>query len=318
MQILAIRDRASRALYIAWARTMTDPTEQAAANWLALAAPLLGAAQSSAAGAALAYVGTYVALASDSTPVAATKPVSGFLEPRGVPLAELLMRPVVEMRSGLANKQRFVEAQAAGQVSAARIGATDPMLSYRAASSEAMQQNPRVTGYRRVPDSKACKFCLLVSTQRYHDNDLMPLHPNCGCTIAPIVGSVDPGRVLDRELLERLRGEGVLDDINRQRRSRAEREIGNDVRVNRDKAAHWRSEAEQATDPAQRRKYEIRAKDWDHKADVLEGTLPPVNIGAGKALIDEIFDKPKNFTAVHTHGELGPTLYEPGHHFAAA
>ena len=317
-QVLTLRDRSVRTLAATWSRVMTNPSDFAAAQWVQVAGPLLQAAQQTAAGLALSYIGTYVAVATGQPTPASTLTAADFLNPRGVPLGELLMRPVIEMRSKLANGATMLEATAAGGARAAQIGATDPMLSYRAASSEAMQQNPRVVGYRRVPDARACKFCLLVSTQRYTDGDLMPLHPHCGCTVAPIVGSKDPGRVLDKALLDRLKGEGVIDDINRQRQAQGSREAQKVADGYQAKADHWTAEADKATDPATKRRYEARAADWAQKAKVRAGDLPPANVDAGQALINDIFNKPQEFVTVHQHGELGPTLYEAGHHFEAA
>ena len=317
-QILTIRDRSVRTIAATWSRVMVNPSDFAAAQWVQLAGPLLQAAQQTAAGLAISYVDTYVAAATGTAGALTDLVAADFLNPRGVPLDELLMRPVIEMRSKLANGATMREAVDAGGARASQIGATDPMLSYRAASSEAMQQNPRVVGYRRVPDAKACKFCLLVSTQRYTDGDLMALHPHCGCTVAPIVGSKDPGRVLDQALLDRLKGEGVIDDINRQRQAAGSREAKKVADGYRSKADHWRTEADQATDPAAKKRYLERAADWDRKANTREGDLPAANVEAGQALINDIFNKPQQFVTVHDHGELGPTLYEAGHHFTAA
>ncbi len=203
-QLLVVRDRTVATISNMWARIVTGPDDTVMSRWLAAAVPVVSAAQLSTAGAAIAYIGTYVAAATGTTPVPIKLNPSAFLTPRGVELTEVLARPMVELRTGLANGDRWLTAVDAGGLRAGQFAGTDPMLSARAAASEAMKIEPRVVGFRRVPDAGACKFCLLASTQRYHDTDLMPMHPNCGCSVAPIIGAKDPGRVLDRGLVDQL------------------------------------------------------------------------------------------------------------------
>lgn len=63
-----------------------------------------------------------------------------------------------------------------------------------------------VVGWRRVLDGKACDWCQLVSTQRYRTADSASFgHKRCGCTVDPIIGDSDPGRVINRELLASLK-----------------------------------------------------------------------------------------------------------------
>ena len=50
-----------------------------------------------------------------------------------------------------------------------------------------------VVGYRRVLSNRPnhCALCVLASTQRYHRENLMPIHPGCGCTVAPVFSTDD-------------------------------------------------------------------------------------------------------------------------------
>lgn len=256
-QLLAVRDRTSAALAALWARVVTDPTDATAEQWIASSVPVVAAVQRITATAALSFIATYVAAATGNPVETSELSPSDFLDPRGTPLVEVLQRPIILMRT-LTAGMPIDQAIAAGQTRAAQIGATDPMLSARAASSAAMTAEPRIVGYRRVPDAKACKFCVLVATQRYHDSDLMAIHPSCGCTVAPIVGDRDPGRVLDRGLVDQL----------------------------------------MAADPALGKRGGNRAK--------------------ARQLAANSLDKANDLTAVHVHGELGPTLYAAGTKFATA
>lgn len=311
LQVLTVRDQTERVLAATWARVMTNPSEDAAARWLAAAQPLLSAAQSTAAGLALAFVGGYISAATGTPAAQSEFTAADFAEPRGVPLVDLLMRPVTTMRWELSKGSTLTDASTAGQVRAAQIGSTDPMLAYRAASTAEMETNPKVVGYRRVPDAKACKFCLLASTQRYHDGELMPLHPHCGCTVAPIVGAKDPGQVLDKSTLERLKADGVIDEISRRRRVSDGEQV---VKNYEEKARHWREQARTTPDQEAETRYAKRADDWAAKAKARAERLD-----RDRAELQLIRDgRLTKLTAVHDHGELGPTLYDPAHDFAAA
>jgi hypothetical protein len=243
-QLLAIRATAAAAVGAAWDRLMNRPDEGSARRFIGVAAPTLVASQTAAAIAVLAFIPAYVGHALGERPDPLDLEAGDFLTPRGVTTATVLERAIVTMRTKLARGATLDDAVAAGRARAVQTAATEPMLTARAAGAEAMRREPAVVGFRRVPDGNACKFCLLVATQRYHDGDLMPLHPGCGCTVAPIVGERDPGRVIDRDTLKRLKADGVVDDITRRRQQKR--------------------------------------------------------------------------VAVHSHGELGPTLYAPGHNFDAA
>lgn len=257
LQLLAVRDRTRLALDTLWMHLVTDPSSATAEQWVATAAPVVESAQSVAAAAALSYMTAYSAAALGSPPKPTDLKVADFINPRGTPLVAVLQRPIITMRTALSKGKPLVEALAAGGARAAQIGATDPMLSARAASSAAMKADPHIVGYRRVPDSAACKFCVLVSTQRYHDDDLMAIHVSCGCTVAPIIGHHDPGRVLDRGLVDQL----------------------------------------MTADPALGKRGDNR----EHARQLAAADLRKAN----------------ELTAVHMHGELGPTLYGADQHFAA-
>lgn len=65
----------------------------------------------------------------------------------------------------------------------------------------------RVVGWRRVPQGATCSWCILVSTQRYRSAESASFgHGHhgvdfCDCDIVPILGTVDPGRVINRPML---------------------------------------------------------------------------------------------------------------------
>lgn len=81
----------------------------------------------------------------------------------------------------------------------------------------------RVIGYRRVLTGRSCVFCAAAATKVYRRGDLMPLHAHCDCGVAPIYGTGDPGKVVNRGVLLELkkrgpeywRQRGFVDDAGR-------------------------------------------------------------------------------------------------------
>jgi len=130
---------------------------------------------------------------------------------RGVDPATVYARPFSTVRSELAKGRSVGEALDAGGRRLDTIATSDLQLSKTFTSREVLteaSQDPRVdvVGFRRVLSGSGnhCALCILASTQRYHSFDLMPMHPNCGCSVAPIVGESDPGRVIDRYTAEQV------------------------------------------------------------------------------------------------------------------
>lgn len=309
-QLLAIRDRTIITLDRLWAALVTDPTSLTEARFAAAAAPILNGAVSSAAAAATTYTAMYVGAATGTASIPGTFTPEAFLTPRGLLAADVLAKPIVTMRTALAAGRPFPIARDLGRQRLEQIASTDPMLAARAATSTAMQAEPRVVGYRRLPDSSACSFCLLAATQRYHVTDLMPLHTRCGCTTAPIIGTKDPGQVIDRGTLAKLKADGVIDEISLRRYIA---DTGDVVRTYQDTSAHWAEQARTTTDQIAETRYAKRADEWAAKADRRAAQLDRAR-GQLRAVQSGRLER---LTAVHDHGELGPVLYPAGTHFEA-
>ena len=63
--------------------------------------------------------------------------------------------------------------------------------------------------YRRIVHPElartgTCGLCIVASDRIYSTDELMPLHPGCNCTTAPVEGEVDPGNSLNNLALEQL------------------------------------------------------------------------------------------------------------------
>jgi hypothetical protein len=307
-QLLTIRDRTVTVARRLWSVLAIDPTDAALDGWMQAALPLVESAMRTTTAASLNYVPTYVAAAQGVAPVPSTLDVAEFLRPRGVDMADVLRRPFVTMRTALADGASLARARELGEQRATQIAATDPMLSARAASSESMRLEPRVVGFRRVPDAGACSFCRLAATQRYRDVDLMPMHVSCGCSVAPIIGDKDPGQIIDRENLRQLKADGVIDEISLRRYISSTNDVVDSYEA---KAREWRERARDAEQQTDETKYAKRADEWQRKArqraaDVDQARQRLKALQAGR---------PDKLTAVHTHGELGPVLYPAGVEF---
>ena len=59
---------------------------------------------------------------------------------------------------------------------------TDLAYTQREAMSDLVESD-QVPGYWRVTSGSGCEFCELISTQLYHTDDLMEVHPNCECSV---------------------------------------------------------------------------------------------------------------------------------------
>lgn len=141
---------------------------------------------------------------------------------RGVDPEAVYERPFKTVRYELSKGKPMDQALDAGRRRALSVVSTDMQLAHthtaRSYLREAQgrlldRQRPgrepmgtrsarrSITGYRRQLSNKPnhCALCVLASTQRYHIENLMPIHPKCGCTVVPIIGTQAP-HVVDPKL----------------------------------------------------------------------------------------------------------------------
>lgn len=176
----------------------------AAAEFATRAADVAGAAQRQAAVGVAGMVSAIVAVTEGAT-YRPDVPDLGAL--RGVDQVELYRRGVITARAGVAAGKPVGEALTLGRRRSMIAAETDVALAQRAAMSAATDGD-RVVGYRRVLTGKSCAYCATASTQRYHSGQLAPLHSHCDCGVAPILGSSDPGHVVNKQLLGDLKAAG--------------------------------------------------------------------------------------------------------------
>lgn len=123
----------------------------------------------------------------------------------GLPPAELYQRSIITSRSLLAAGATWAAAMAAGRARAVSAARTDVMLANRAAAQAQADARPQVEGFTRLLDPGACEYCASLADETYSSADAVPLHNNCGCSVAPIIGRSDPARALNGKLLDSLK-----------------------------------------------------------------------------------------------------------------
>lgn len=193
-----------------WLKLVTSPDDAAQEAFAQAAARVVEPSQVRVIQMADAFVRQYETMitgASTVEPVDVSAIMSGLRN--GAPTVEVYSRPSVTARTALSQGKPWSEALQMGLHRATATADTDMQLASRAGQFDAMRRSTKTVGYRRVPDGKACAFCLLASTQRYTLKDLMPLHVHCHCSVLPILESKDPGRVVDKRLLNQVKDGGV-------------------------------------------------------------------------------------------------------------
>jgi hypothetical protein len=119
---------------------------------------------------------------------------------------EVYQRPAVSMRMSLAAGDSLTTAVGRGLDRLTSLVSTDLQLAKTRSAQHVAKSSTTVVGWRReLEGDLSCGLCIVASTQRYHREDLMPIHPGCDCQPVPIYGTEDPGTLLD---------EGALADVH--------------------------------------------------------------------------------------------------------
>lgn len=132
-----------------------------------------------------------------------TDMVSGAALRGGVDPGVVYRRPFVEVWTALSDGVSFDEAVQRGRTRLTQLAATDLQLAKTHTARAVMDRQEHVTGFRRVLNgAQSCGLCVVSATQRYHKQDLMPIHPGCDCGVQALVGSQDPGQIVNPQMLE--------------------------------------------------------------------------------------------------------------------
>lgn len=111
-------------------------------------------------------------------------------------------RPFGQVWKDLALDKPLDEAVGNGLLRLQVIAQTDVQLAKTATSKAVLGNAKDVIGYRRVlTGDRSCGLCIVASTQRYHKQNLMPLHPGCDCAVAPILRGEPAAPLLEPDVL---------------------------------------------------------------------------------------------------------------------
>ena len=140
------------------------------------------------------------------------------LAPRGIDPAQVYARPMQTLWNRLSKGADFEDAKKAARQRLEKTLATDMQLT-KVSTAKRSMENSGVQFYRRVPEGEySCLLCLVASTQHYRTGELMPIHPGCDCSVAPLPSNprrwkaLDGSwRVIDPALLEAAHQEAGLD-----------------------------------------------------------------------------------------------------------
>lgn len=106
---------------------------------------------------------------------------------RGVDVQDVYARPYQAVWTSLSKGDAFDAAVAAGTSRLMDLISTDMQMAKTYTARDVLTHSKGVTGYARVPSGvNTCTLCEIASTQMYSREDLMPIHPGCGCGVEPV------------------------------------------------------------------------------------------------------------------------------------
>lgn len=180
------------------------------ASWLEQIVPTVQGAQLAAGNLMAGYLRTFLETASGRPFDPAGLNIENLIaEARnGTTALDVYTRPVIEARTLVSRGVPLGDALKRAGQRVATTAQTDVALTHRDTAHAVLSNEPDVKGFERVLTGRSCLFCAAASTQRYWIGDLMPLHANCDCTVAPIWGKQDPGRIINRDRYQALRSLG--------------------------------------------------------------------------------------------------------------
>lgn len=201
-RLIAVEAQAAKTTGALWDR-FGGPADDDLSAFVRHAVPVVAGAQRTAVDLMAGYLTAVATMVLRDRTVIAIPPAAVLEQLRGgIPLAEVYARPVITMRTALANGSSLDDARAAGRARATSAANTDVVLANRQAVATGTASDDRIHGYRRVLTGTSCELCAVASEDTYGSGDLMPIHNHCDCGVAPIIGTRDPGRSIDDQVLE--------------------------------------------------------------------------------------------------------------------
>lgn len=174
-------------------------------RYVAEVLPVAAGAQQALASLAWVYQAKMLADITGDLTAPAPVPVASVtgLALRGVEPQVVYRRPFAEIYRRISDGASLTDAVTAGERRAQQIAITDLQLTDMRTANAVLSNDPRAPQYyrRTLTGHENCGLCIIASTQRYHRRQLAAIHPGCDCGVAPLPGSVDPGQVIDEDLL---------------------------------------------------------------------------------------------------------------------
>lgn len=177
-----------------------------AVEFVSIVPPLVRGAQQAVSAITAAYLDRVASEASGvRTPPQGIAPseVTGSAVRAGVDPAVVYRRPYTVAWTELAAGAPLPQALQRAERRIGDLVSTDLQLAKTHTAQRVLSRDNRVVGWVRVPQGTySCALCLITSTVRYTKQKLAPIHPNCDCLIEPLVGSYDPGPVINADFLD--------------------------------------------------------------------------------------------------------------------
>lgn len=309
LQQIDVARRASNTIDAAWT-AFGGITDQAMADFVGAALPIMSTSIDASIKLSDAHLAQYLGAATGDSFDTTGIGIDDVVYRGGTDIAKVYERPTRAARQAIAQGKSYAQAMQVGRSRATQTADTDVMQAARNSAIQIMKTVPRIQGYRRIPDGNACEYCQIAATQRYRVGQLMPVHSHCHCSTVPIIGTKDPGRIIDREAHQKLKDSGAIDQKNYERKIRENPELVDKYRAT---AQHWRDEARTTPSEQAETRYAKRADHWEALAKAKEDEL-----AKDRRILAEIKAKRAGDTSaikVHDHGELGPVLAPANHGF---
>ena len=213
-----LRRRSTLALMAVW-KSLGSYNEADVERFLTQARPIVEGARQASARSTEVYLSSYTDTGPQGLPAPEIR--------RGATVDDVYRRPFEQVWRDLGAGRLWADAVRHGQARAVSTLNTDIQLASTQTTQLWIETQPAVTGYRRVLGPGVnCGLCIAASSQRYRRGDLMAIHNNCGCVVAPLFDGQRPDRDAYDEVL-RL-AEPVAD---RQGRSVTDRRVLSRVRM---------------------------------------------------------------------------------------
>lgn len=183
-----LREQSGNVAGAAW-DGLAEYTDATVEEYLARTVPLVGAAQLQAA----TLTDGYIAVALRRAPLGIDPELVTGAGLRGTSLEQVYTRPFLTVWTELSRGRSPLDAIAAGRARAVLAARTDVALAARAATAEVGKADPNIKSFSRTVSGGGCAVCSEVDGADIGDSELMPLHPNCGCTAEPVTDSGPQG-----------------------------------------------------------------------------------------------------------------------------